>query len=132
MHSVAQLVFTLGKIGVNGSPNEFAVKDDVAAMLFMHQMRATLKRCFGVHDVGEDLIVNLHQLGGIFCQGAGLGHDGRHPLARVACGLMGQGVASDLRRVHTGQGGVGVVHQLVAREHSVHAWHGQGLTGIDF
>ena len=132
MNPVAQLVVTLGKIVVNGSPHEFAVKDDIAAMLFVHQMRATDKRCFGVHDVGEDLIVNVHQLGGIFCQGAGLGHDGGHPLARIACGLMGQGVAGDLRRVHTGQGGVGVVHQLVACEHSVHTRHGQGLTGIDF
>ena len=130
-HAVAQLVVALCKVFLDRAPNELAVKNQVRAVGRVHQRCVAEQGGFGVHDVGGLFVLDHHQLGGVFGQGAGVGHHRSHPFTGVARHVRGHGKARDLRRIHTGQHRVGGGAQLSTRDHRMHAGHGQRLAGVD-
>ena len=73
----------VGEILVDLAPVVSPVEQHVTAVPLVHQRACLFQRLFGVDDERQPLVSDLHLLGGVLGQGAGIGDDRRDPFAGV-------------------------------------------------
>ena len=121
----------LGKILLDLAPDKGAVEQHVGAVIRVHDRTARRVGGFAVEHERQRLVVDPHQLGGIFSERARVCDDGRDPFAGVARDVHGERTPRHLRGIEAGQQRLRRRRQLAAVEHVVHAGHGQRRGLVD-
>ena len=112
-----------------------ALEAEVVAQLGMDDRRAGIERRLHIHRRRQRLVGDIDLGDGILGDGARLGHHGRHRLADPGGPLDRQGSlrgrfhALEMRQhAHPG---LAMGLEVLAGEDAQHAWHLQGLGGVD-
>jgi hypothetical protein len=85
-----QAMWALGKILLDLAPDKGAVEQHIGAVIRMHDPTARRVGGFAVEHERQRLVVDPHQLGGIFSKRARVCDDGRDPFAGVARDVHGE------------------------------------------